>query len=119
MKIEKFDRATLNILRTAMQSALEATGIDGVTFEVGNMRFTEAEATIKIVAKTEGAADANLGQVARMAKLHGIATIEANGWKLIEYHAKKRKYPFIALSPQFKRFKLSPDQAQNRFGVAA
>ncbi len=119
MKIENFDRATLKTLRDAMQSALDAAGIEGVTFEVGNMRFSPSEATIKIVAKTEGATDANLDLVARMAKLHGVASTERNGWALVEYHPKKRKYPFIATNPEGKRWKFSPEQAQNRFGAVA
>ena len=119
MKIETFDRSSCRVLRDKLQAVLAEAGIEGVEFEVGNMRFTANEVSIKLTAKTAGAEGERLDVVAQMAKLHGIASTERDGWRLVDYHPKKRKYPFIAENPRGTRYKMDVQQAQNRFGVAA
>ena len=52
--VTKFDKATLNSLRTEMQAVLNKFGAN-LEFEVGNMRFSDAEVDIKVKAKVKGA----------------------------------------------------------------
>ncbi len=120
MKIEKFDRATCRTLRLAMNRALVEAGIEGVEFAVGNMSFNDTECNIKVKATTAGNSEARDDIVSLKAKLHGIAALTNDtGWKLVDFHSKKSKYPFIATDAAGKRYKLSPAQAQAKFGRAA
>lgn len=118
MTITTFDKTACRIIRQKLEAVLAEAGIDGVTFEVGSMRYGKTDCIIKLTAKTEGAADERLGVVSRMAKLYGIANTELGGWKIIDFHAKKRLYPFIVLNPQGAQYKMSPDQARGQFGDA-
>ncbi len=120
MKIENFDRATCKALRIAMNRVLVDAGIEGVEFAVGSMSFSHTKCTIKVEATTAGNVEARTSVVELQAKLHGIASLTNDaGWALVDFHPKKRMYPFIATDATKKRFKLSPDQARARFGHAA
>lgn len=115
--MEKFDRASLRTLRTKLEAVLADAGIEGVTFRVGNMRFTETSADIKITAETAGETAVIDDLVRHKADLHGVASLKKDGWTLVDFHSKKPKYPFIALDPAGRRMKLTPDQARLRFGA--
>lgn len=117
MKIEQFNTLTLRQLRTVMQRALNLADVEGVSFEVGNIKFSANECTIKITATTDGQVAVDEGQLKRMMQTCGIAKVEADGWKLIKFDDKKRKYPFIALNPRGNQYKLTSDQARGRFGT--
>ena len=119
MKINSFDKFNCKVLRGHMQAALDNAGLEGVTFDVGNMRFSATECTIKVVAKTAGNAVKAAIEVEWQAKRHGLASTERDGWTLVDFHPKKRKYPFIATNENGSRYKLSISQAKMRFGTAS
>lgn len=111
MKIEKFDRAVCRALRERMNAVLAEAGIEGLTFEVGNMSFTNTECQIKVTAATAGAEKARAGRAEMIGKLYGLACTEKDGYKLVDFHAKKRKFPFI-VEHGGKTYKMSPDRAK-------
>lgn len=120
MKIEIFDKTICKALRDVMQRALSEAGIEGVEFEVGGMAFSGTECNIRVSAKTAGNAAERSDKAENMAKLYGLASTEAaDGTRLVEFHAKKHKYPFIVVKPNGKRFKLTLEQARQKFSVTA
>ena len=119
MNVTKFDRATVKALRTKLDAVLADTGIEGVEFKIGNMRFSETAVDIKVTATTAGEAEVKTDLVESMAKLHGVASTSKDGFTLVDFHSKKPKYPFIATKPGGGRIKMTPEQARLRFGVAA
>lgn len=119
MNIEKFDRSTCRVLRRALEDALKNVGIEGVTFDVGGMRFSDTECTVKVVAKTAGNGAHVADLLSMEAKFHGIASTQRNGWTLVDFHPKKHKYPFIATNENGSRYKLSISQAKMRFGAVS
>jgi len=118
MSITKFDRNACRIVRARLEEVLAEAGIEGVEFEVGNMSFLPNQLTIKVVGKTEGAADDQHDLLVSMTRLDNIGSLEKNGWKIIEYHSKKPKYPYIVTDGRGKRFKMTPGQARMQFGAA-
>ncbi len=120
MKIDNFDRATMKLLRVALNGALAEVGIEGVTFKAGSMSFTGSEATIKVKATTERNAELRTGLVQMWLGAHNVASLtNDDGWALVDYHSRKPKFPFIARDARGKQWKLSPEQARARFGRAA
>ena len=117
--MDKFDKTACRELRKAMKEALDKCGVEGVTFDIGSMRFNDSEVTIKVVAKTEGNAQVRLDRVANMARIHGVGSMVKDGWSLVDYHSKKPKYPFIATGANGKEYKLTIAQAHARFGRTA
>ena len=112
--MKEFSKANLQIVRARMNAVLAEVGIEGVTFEIGNMRFSPTEVTIKVTAKTSGAQD----NLVTDAKNFGIASIEKDGWKIVDFQMSRRKYPWIA-EHAGKRFKMSSNQARKQFGATA
>ncbi len=115
-EISKFDKATCRELRRSMQEAMDRMDIDGLTIKVGNMTFTDNKVTIKVTAETDGAEDDRSQALQNAVMLHGVKELKVDGHELIDFHPKKRKFPFIMRGPQGGRYKLSPDQARSRFG---
>jgi hypothetical protein len=113
---DRFDKEACRTLRRSMQEALNQMDVDGLTIEVGNMSFTDNKITIKVTAETAGAqlerSDALFDAISR----HGIASANADGYVLVDYHPQKRKYPFIMVGPEGARYKISVDRALDRFG---
>ena len=115
MTISKFDKATCSLIREKLNEALKGIeGLEGLTFEVGNMRYFDTEVTIGLKAKSEDYSQENDAHVIRMAKLHGIDNISANGWKIVDYHSKKRMYPFIMTNGSGTQYKMSPADARSK-----
>ena len=114
--ITSFDKTVLKELRRSMQEALDRMDIDGLSIEVGNMRFDSNTVTIKVTAKTAGADVERTDLLVEAMLRHGVKDSQAGGHQLVDYHPKKRKYPFIMSGPQGGRYRISPEQARRRFG---
>ena len=116
MSISKFDRASLKTLQAELQTVLDAYAAkNNIEFAIGGIRFSEAEATIKLTAKVKGAttrADANLMLMIKALKL----VEEKNGRRLVRYDAKKYKFPFI-YEENGKMFKTSEERARQLFAA--
>ena len=115
-KIKSFDKATLKALRAEMDAVLAKYGKKtGVEFEVGNMRFSEAEVDIKVKAKISGAKTRTDTQLELMAKMVGITKLtNKDGDRLVEFKPRSSKYPFI-FERAGRRYKCSERQAQVLF----
>ena len=118
MTIKTFDKQNLKTVRDMLNVYLETLSeneLEGMTFKVGNMRFTDNEVTIQLSATTEGAAADKTEYVAAMCRAHGIPKTENRGATIIDYHPKKIKYPFIVMKADGKRYKMSPEEALRNF----
>lgn len=118
MKIEIFNRTNLAALRMDLDKAMyDLSKRYGITIQTGNIRFSEGEATIKVVARaTESKLIADLFAL-EMQKIYKLrANEEINGRTLIRYDRKKIKYPFIYKDRNGKMFKVSYEIAKAYFG---
>lgn len=114
-KVTKFDKATLKALRTEMQAVLDKFGAN-LEFEVGNMRFSDAEVDIKVKAKVKGAVTRTDKQLELYAKLAGITNFSnARGEKLVKYNSRSYKYPFVYEAADGKMYKCDERTAKIKF----
>jgi len=118
-KFAKFDSKNLNNLRAEMSALLSKYGINSnLEFEVGNMKFTEAEVEIKVKAKVVGAKTRADSILETMIKLKGLKLKNAKGDELVGYNTRAHKMPFIYLkAADGKRYKCAEATAKFLFAV--
>lgn len=117
MKIQSFDKATLKALRSEMEAVLQKYGSKAnVSFEVGNMRFSDSEVDIKVKAKVNGAKTRSDSMLESIVANLGLNMTNAKGDRLVEYKSRSPKYPFV-FERNGSRYKCSRDQAQLLFAA--
>lgn len=67
----------------------------GFEFSVGNIRYSETEASIKLVAKVIGAKSETETLIELEANRLGLTLERVNGKQLVGYKPRNHKYPFI------------------------
>lgn len=114
--VSKFDKATLKALRDEMQAVLDKFGAN-LDFEVGSMRFSDAEVDIKVKAKVKGAVTMTDNILKSAAAANGITNfVNSRGDKLDGYNSRSYKYPFIyTCGSTGKRYKCNAVQAKAKF----
>lgn len=108
-------RSQLKVLRDEMQKALDTAGIKNFEFEIGNMRYTDVEVTIKVQAKIKGVKGRADVALERAMKQHGLQETNSRGDKLVTFNSAARKYPFVYATRQGKRYKTDLFGAKARF----
>ena len=117
MKIDKFDTKNLDIVRAKIQTALDNIDLEGVDFTLGSIRYSDSQMTVKITTKTL-LAKLNESVALQDALLaNGINETEGNGYTIVDYHPRKRKYPFIVEGPQGGSWKMNARQVKHRLGL--
>jgi hypothetical protein len=118
-KFAKFDRKNLTALRNEMSALLKKYGVDtNLDFEVGNMKFSEAEVEIKVKAKVVGAKTLTNVILETRAAALGMKLKNALGDELVDYNARAYKMPFVYVSAKDgKRYKTSEEGAKMRFAA--
>ncbi len=119
MKFSKFDRSNLKALRTEMEALLAKYGVDSnLDITVGNMKFSESEVEIKVIAKVKGAKTfTNVILESRAAAL-GLKLKNKFGDELVDYNTRAPKMPFIYVnSADGKRYKCDERMAKMRFAA--
>jgi len=115
-KINSFDKATLRALRSEMEAVLEKYGKKvNVDFEVGNMRFSDAEVDIKVKAKVKGAKTQVDKMLEIVVKNEGMKMTNARGDRLVAFKSRSPKYPFVYEAADGKRYKTTRAQAKMMF----
>ena len=112
--VTTFDKATLKALRSEMQAVLDKFGAN-LQFEVGNMRFSEAEVDIKVKAVIKGKRTRSDSELEAFANLYNLKMTNAAGDRLVGFKARNRKYPFI-FERNGQQYKCSEQQAKALFG---
>lgn len=117
MKVTQFNKDTLRAIRSEMEAVLEKYGAkSNLQFEVGNMRFSDAEVDIKVKAVVKGAKTRTDEQLELMAKLAGITKFEnSRGEKLVKYNSRSYKYPYVYQGANGQMYKCSEAQAKMLF----
>lgn len=112
-QINSFDRRNLKVLRVELDAAIAAIGSKyGIAIKTGNARFNSDNVTFKLEASV-----ISNGQV----KNKGVIALErffpqyvgklvtlsgGKKGKVIEYHSRKHKFPFIVETVSGKRYKV-------------
>jgi len=105
----KFTPSNVTQMEDEMIEVLNKYGFKNVTFSGNTRSFGSNETTFKIVANINGTTSNADAALEFHAKMDGIDTTRkgAKGQELIEYHPRKRKYPYIYKSVSGKRYKTS------------
>ena len=116
-KFSKFDKATLNALRSEMQEVMNKYAVKtNLDITVGNMRFSDAEVTIKVEAKIKGGVTRSDVMLEAMAKSAGLKMTNSNGDTLTGYNSRAKAYPYqYTCGTTGKRYKCSTPQAKMMF----
>lgn len=115
MNIKEFDKPTLRAFRVELEALLKK--YDGnVEMSVGNITFSPGDAKITINAKIPGVKSQTEELIESYAKIHGLV-LQKNGRRLVEYHPRKYKMPFIYVDTDGKRYQTSLDRAKQLFAA--
>ncbi len=116
--MSNFTKQNLQALRNQLNEVLANAGIEGIEFEVGNMRFTDTHADIKLKATISGAPTKEQTALRDSAHVWGLDTNKSGprGEKLVGYKSRNRKYPFI-FERNGSQYKCGLDQAKRYFAA--
>lgn len=119
-KFTSFDKFACRLLRQEMQELLAKYGVEAnLEFTVGNMKFTNEGAEIKVSTKVKGGKSITDRALEFEAKVRGFTLDETNGRKLVGFMPRSYKYPYVYLNLRDgKRYKCSPMQAETYFKAA-
>lgn len=119
MTITELTRPILDRLRKELDAQLSNTTIEGVSIALGSCSYDSGQATFKLEVKVDGVETREQKALKMYAQLDGLdLEKEHPRYKLVEFHAKKRQYPYIYIDktkPNL-RFKGSTDWAIKHFG---
>ena len=119
MNITELNRPILDRLRKELDAQLSNTTIEGVSIALGSCSYDSGQATFKLEVKVNGVETREQKALKMYAQLDGLdLDKEHPRYKLVEFHAKKRQYPYIYIDktkPNL-RFKGSTDWAVRHFG---
>ena len=119
MNITELNRPTLDRLRKELNAQLYGIAIEGVSIALGSCSYDSGQATFKLEVKVNGVETREQKALKMYAQLDGLdLDKEHPRYKLVEFHAKKRQYPYIYIDktkPNL-RFKGSTDWAIRHFG---
>ena len=123
MKISGLDRATVIHLREKFDELIaefvSTNNIEGITVSLGNCSYDNSKATYQLEVKADGVETREQKALKTYAELDGLDLDKQHPfYTLVEYHAKKRQYPYIYVDKRRPnvRFKGSVDWAIRHFG---
>lgn len=115
-KFTSFDRSSLKALEADLQAVLDAYAAkSGLEFNFAGIRYSDAEATIKLTTKIKGAVTRTDQTLQRMITAYNLVA-QKNGRTLVRYDTRKPKYPFI-YEENGKTFKTTAARAQYLFAA--
>jgi len=123
MKISRMSSPMADRLREELKIFLSDFAstheLEGITVELGNCSYDEAMAQYQLKIKVDDVETREQKALKMYAQLDGLdLEKEHPRYKLVEFHAKKRQYPYIYIDktkPNL-RFKGSTDWAIRHFG---
>ena len=123
MKISNLDRAVVVRLREKFDELIaefvSTNNIEGVTVSLGNCSYDDSKATYQLIVQADGVETREQKALRTYAELDGLDLQKQHPhYTLVEYHAKKRQYPYIYVDSRRPnvRFKGSVDWAIRHFG---
>lgn len=111
--MQSFNKVTCQKLRAELNAILASYGAhEGITFEIGNMRFSPTEVRItSMSARIVGAPKREEKALEHQFAIHGLREVNNRGDRLVEYNRRRYAYPFIFVR-NGKRYKCSLAQAK-------
>jgi len=109
-------------LKIFMSDFASTHEIEGITVELGNCSYDEAEAQYQLKIKVDGAETREQKALKMYAQLDGLDLEKKHlYYTLVEYHSKKQKYPYIYTDSRRPNvsFKGTTEWAKNYFGKAS
>ena len=123
MKISSLDKVTVVRLREKLDELVaefvSTNNIEGVTVSLGNCSYDDSKATYQLIVQADGVETREQKALRTYAELDGLDLQKQHPfYTLVEYHAKKRQYPYIYVDSRRPnvRFKGSVDWAIRHFG---
>ena len=123
MKISNLDKVTVVRLREKLDELVaefvSTNNIEGVTVSLGNCSYDDSKATYQLIVQADGVETREQKALRTYAELDGLDLQKQHPfYTLVEYHAKKRQYPYIYVDSRRPnvRFKGSVDWAIRHFG---
>lgn len=123
MKITKFDKQNLQIVRKEVDIALKAISDKyGINLTIGNMSYADGRFTTKLEGKCEANKDAEQNNLKMWAQIIGVdisKTFRDNMGTvhtLVKHDHKKRTAPWITQGSNGKQYKMTDDQVRRNFG---
>jgi len=123
VKISSLDKVTVVRLREKLDELVaefvSTNNIEGVTVSLGNCSYDDSKATYQLIVQADGVETREQKALRTYAELDGLDLQKQHPfYTLVEYHAKKRQYPYIYVDSRRPnvRFKGSVDWAIRHFG---
>ena len=113
--IAKFDKTNLKNIRAELNAVLAKYAVtQGMTLELGNIKFSEGEFEAKMKAKINGAVTRTETLLMSQMKYLNLQESGMSGRKLVGYNSRAHAYPFV-YEQAGKRFKCSVEMAKMYF----
>lgn len=113
-----FNKKNLKELRAKIEKSLREAGIEGVEFNLGNIRFSEHDCKIELMAKIVGKKTQSEAAIENIAQIMGLKVRNAKGDELVEYKSRNWKYPFVYVSgSDGHRYKCDEKTAERLFAA--
>ena len=103
----KFTSSNVDKMEDEMVALLNRYGFKNVVFTGATRSYGDTETTFKILANIKGVKSSKESNLDIFAKMDGIDPSKTGhkGETILEYHPRKRKYPYIYASRSGKRYK--------------
>ena len=114
-------KVQVRVLRTQLEAVLQNAGVTGFDLKLGNARFGSSDVTFQLKAQVTGAQTKEQTALDMYSKIDGVdpTKVSDRGEKLVEYHVRKPKYPYIMVNKAGSKYKISSAEAKRRFGAVA
>lgn len=117
--MQSFTKATCQKLRADLNRVLAEYGAtEGITFELGNIRFMAEELKItSVTARIAGARKKEERALDFKFSVYGLKEVNQFGDRLVEYNSRRYQYPFVYIKKaDGRRYKTSLEGARCLFG---
>ncbi len=112
-----FTPNSLKTLRREIEAALALIDIDGVSFDLGTLRYSPTKCTVTLTVTNSGQADKEADDLAQVVHTYGLKGTKGNrGETLIGYNPRAPRFPFLVKKTDGRTYKFTENGARQIFG---
>ncbi len=112
-----FNRHNLDTLRKEITATLDLLELDGVSFDLGTLRFSPTEVKVTLTITNAGRADKEASDLRAVVNAYGLKGTEGTGGELlVGYNARAPRFPFLVHKTDGKTYKYTEKLARQTFG---